>query len=379
MLGRHYGLDTGIDSTDANPLSLNAWLTNLGEDVGYTSTGGVYWPQGGHYFGFEENGEKKSHLKFKEKTTSVATIHSYLDNLAPVIGYDEFVSNTSLIGHYFVIDSRLSDNVGPTYTVRDPRWYKTITLRDEENGDNDIHDYGNDFQKAVLYTYLQEPERFSGFLEFTLASPAELLLIDSAGRKTGMDAEGILYEEIPGALYGEEDHPIDTEETLNPSDIHRLKSLYVPADSVQSYSLFVIGTGSGAYTLTTAITTSSGTTSVETFTSDINPQEEDEFVVTYSPNLDEVDVKPKIIPQDLIGEFRQEVKSSSIRPLVKLSLLGGIGVVEKFYNEGNTVKTIKSIDGLTTLIKLEMKKKVLPQELGVRLLDILGTLKSHLQ
>ena len=81
----------------------------------------------------------------------------------------------------------------------------------------------------------------------TLSGEAELLVTDPQGRRTGVDPRtGITYSEIPEASYFIDQLEVDNgSDALSPP----LKVFYAPGPLDGSYTIQVIGTGSGAYTL----------------------------------------------------------------------------------------------------------------------------------
>jgi hypothetical protein len=88
----------------------------------------------------------------------------------------------------------------------------------------------------------------TGTLSINLASPAELLVTDLTGRKTGIDPRsGIVYNEIPNATYSTQ-ALADESEAGGPS--HPVKTFYSSAPGDGTYTVQIIGTGNGSYTLT---------------------------------------------------------------------------------------------------------------------------------
>jgi hypothetical protein len=93
---------------------------------------------------------------------------------------------------------------------------------------------------------LQGPGQLAS-ISLIMASPAELLITDPQGRRTGVDPRtGSIYDEIPGAFYSARSLDSDdgSAETLPP-----VKELYLSAPLDGSYTIQVIGTGNGSYEL----------------------------------------------------------------------------------------------------------------------------------
>lgn len=82
---------------------------------------------------------------------------------------------------------------------------------------------------------------------FQSGSPADLLVTDPQGRRTGVDPRtGITYQEIPDAFYYVEALADDTGQG---GSGHPYKIFDMSAPPNGSYIIQVIGTGSGSYTL----------------------------------------------------------------------------------------------------------------------------------
>jgi N-acetylneuraminic acid mutarotase len=109
------------------------------------------------------------------------------------------------------------------------------------------------------------------FLEAKLSSPANLLIIDSLGRKTGFDpSTGIEVCEIPDSYYtgaGREPQIIIINNPL-----------------ACAYKVEVIGTDSGSYSLTVTFSCQEGVTNYTNFTAQIEKGETKEYSFELSPS-----------------------------------------------------------------------------------------------
>jgi hypothetical protein len=170
---------------------------------------------------------------------------------------------TSAPAHFFVIDGRLNDG---TYSVKDPAWFNTKNLTAAVTSKTlRTRNYEGGFDGLRIFT---KGTGIGGYLSFYLASPAELLVTDSMGRRAGKDpATGITYEEIPGSSYMV-DSVGDAENEGGSPTGHETKFLYVPDASTGAYTVQVIGTGAGAYTLGVTTGDTNGATSHQIFTSE---------------------------------------------------------------------------------------------------------------
>ena len=77
----------------------------------------------------------------------------------------------------------------------------------------------------------------AGRFQVRVHSPVHLMAVDRLGRRSGFDAEGTLYQEIPGAF-------------AQPATGDQPETLYLP-DAPSSYRLLVQGIGSGSYQVET--------------------------------------------------------------------------------------------------------------------------------
>jgi hypothetical protein len=98
----------------------------------------------------------------------------------------------------------------------------------------------NNWQCVKLFSADWFPNDGKPHMFVTLGSPAELVIIDSQGRRTGFDPRtGVSYNEIPGVIL---DYEIVADEETG--EIHTYKILDIE-DSTQKYDVQVIGTGVG--------------------------------------------------------------------------------------------------------------------------------------
>ncbi len=244
MLGRYYRINTGTDNTGVAPDNINIWLTGNG---GYSNSGSLIWNKVIEYLGFTDpqTGKKMARFDFNYKTdwnvpSSDIRIDQFINSKKPVIAY------SSKYGHYFVIDNKLTN----TYAIKDPAWYNTKTLNDTKNMIGYVQEYNNQFATANLFTYLENPKPITASIHLTLASPAELLITDSLGRKLGKDpVTNTIYDQIPDGVYGEENPIITSDDQLDESTLHKTKVIYIPEPIDGNYDIKVIGTGSGEYHL----------------------------------------------------------------------------------------------------------------------------------
>lgn len=280
MLGRYYGINGAVNSTDVNPGNINTWLNG---SMGYTVSGDLIWAKGVEYLGVDDNGIKKSKLSFDyHNTTNRVLIDSYVDTAKPAIVFDD------IHGHYFVVDGKLKTGPGAndqTYTLKDPYWYNTRILNQVADIPNHIQGYGNHFQKANLFSYSDIPQQISAALYIYLASPAELLITDPLGRRLGKDpVSGVSYNEIPNGSYTYDEAVASSELPLALNSSHKTKVVYIKTGAVGDYQIKVTGTGSGAYTVGTVLYDNQGTSHAKTLTGTTQTNRVTDYTVHFTPD-----------------------------------------------------------------------------------------------
>ncbi len=264
MLGHSYGIATDINGDEVNPGNMNAWLE---ENGGYTPLGGLWWSKALAYMGKEDGDGYKSKLSLLSE--QISDVDGFLAQDKPVIAFNESK------GHYFVLTEK---NENGSYDVRDPYWYMTQTTNDTKDTVNNVQDYNNDIDKVKLFEYHDQPQKLADALEIHLASPAELLLTDSEGRRTGYDFEtGEVLQEIPGSSYDQTSAIYTT--TGIESNPHFEKVLLVDDTQDDVYTLEVIGTGEGEYTLSTLTINEGGSFATESIVAITEEGQTDTYLV----------------------------------------------------------------------------------------------------
>lgn len=171
-------------------------------------------------------------------------------------------------GHYVVALGKTSISGQTTYTINDPSYGRT-TLSQR---------WGNTYSSALILGFAPTNR---GVLGITAHSPVELLVTDPQGRRTGFDPNtGISYNEIPTADY--------FEDTLAPdggsgTDIGalRTKSLVILDPLDGQYTIQIVGTGSGSYTVIASAANTGGNSIEFSSTGSTQPGQVDSFTFTY--------------------------------------------------------------------------------------------------
>jgi parallel beta-helix repeat protein len=266
MIARYYDI-TETQGADVNPKEINEWLKN--EPGGYQN-GSVNWIAAAKYTNWRIQYEKT------DKTiNNYALLDEYLNKNQPVIAKEAKGRGGLPHDHFIVIDNKLAS----TYNVKDPYWYNTRNLADNRIGSY-IRNYENGFDGLRIY------KRGNGLAQagmvFTLGSPAELLIIDSRGRKVGKDENGIEYNEIPNAWYFEENYDDPTGE--EPPATDKNKVLYILEPLENEYELEVIGTGDGSYSLYSSFYDNQGNPLAKEFHSQITSGQIVRYKIFFDPS-----------------------------------------------------------------------------------------------
>jgi uncharacterized protein YycO len=126
-------------------------------------------------------------------------------------------------------------------------------------------------------------------LVFYLMSPADIVLVDNLGRKTGHDpVTGITFNEIPDTLYtGPDSHP---------------ESISVQASANTTFTLQVVGTDVGTYTLAVSDLSASSVFTQSTVSETVVGQL-DQYIVPNAINITDdliEEVPSEVLPDDRI-------------------------------------------------------------------------------
>ncbi len=252
MLGQSHGLTTGVDGSDATPPNIDAWLL---ANNGYTSKGDINWSQAIKYFS-KPGLDGSSYFTIDTlKETDRTVIDAYLENNRPVITETLATSRSGSKYTHFVLSTDLYLD---TYSIKDPLWYNTENLDDIRDRIAWVQDYDDIVTSGRLFEFHEKPKKVVSGIEIHLASPAEMVLTDKNGDRIGFDPEsGLTYSEVEGEYY--EESAVYSEEMAESGVApHVTKILYVPNPVSDNYSLEIIGTDVGDYSVSILITNDDG-------------------------------------------------------------------------------------------------------------------------
>ena len=229
MVLASYGMDS-IDlgdpgEPDVQPLdpgSLNEWLK---KHKGYDSDGNIRW------WVTDELGYTT--YSGPGSSPDYGVVNKCLELRQPVILY--------VGGHYVVARGKYTydvDDESKNYFLINDPYYDVTQLNDPR--------YNNQWFGYRRFEPSDGVVRPA--LRIVMRSPAEMLIFDALGRRTGYDpGSGVILHEIPDAFYYEEGPIIDPE--TGQVGIPGHKELYLINADNGPYQLTVFGTGTGSYEL----------------------------------------------------------------------------------------------------------------------------------
>lgn len=247
MLFKYYGIELGTDSKTVNPENLNCYLSPLPNGYLKDSETGRYlilnWREGVKYaFNYgclEYKGPKDNN---KNPTQLLPLLNQELDAGRPVILRVKRRFRDGNLGDHFVL---ALCREGDTYRIYepspDPKHPAVSTL----SASYENTTYGLRLFQFSPSVACAKRKR----LALAIHSPVNLLVVDSSGRKTGVDKDSIFWDQIPEAGYGEENITEDSEDTLFiPSQsTGNVKTVYVNDSIAGSYKFGLTGTDSGQF------------------------------------------------------------------------------------------------------------------------------------
>lgn len=228
-----------------DPPTLNTYLANHG---GYDDGGGVQWPvvqqyAADHNFPLGYNGTSQGGNTVRQPMCSkgptiVPVQHTVLN---PVTG-------KHVLHHHFVTAWGQVDDPASTFLLKDSNGGRGDLL----SGTVEPFNYNNTYFGTREF---QGPDQnftfvtFNGRLTVKIHSPAELLITNSAGQRTGLDpVTNTSFNEIPGAAYFD-DTITDLEDTSDDPAESDSKTLDLGAPAADTFTLTVTGTDVGTYSL----------------------------------------------------------------------------------------------------------------------------------
>jgi hypothetical protein len=305
MLIDQWGLKYNFHTS---PHELNKWLCEndgyyYGSNLRPHKTGEYVLKMAGKAFATPTNRPRDDNL-----------LRSLLYNQGPVIlrrptggGYHFFLST----GYHFYLDAGSET----TFHVNDPggcnlNVYTTpLTTLQKRYGYFDKMTWGFEVSGGGGIASLT----------FSLASPAELVVTNPLGQRTGFDPRGeVTFDEIPDAVYYEEQIAPDEEGVSPPPPI---KIFDTTSPTSGSYTIQVIGTGIGTYHLDLQRYDESGEPSYLLVEDQTNAGKVDEYRVDFSPvpgepfqitRIVSTDIKPGSDPNAVNCQNKEQIISVAI-------------------------------------------------------------------
>jgi hypothetical protein len=171
--------------------------------------------------------------------------------------------------HFVVATGQTTVNGVDSYTINDPG----------SSTNTDLSRYNNTYSSMRLYS--SQYKAPSGLFIYA-HSPVELLITDPNGLRTGYDVgSGTDLQEIPDSGYSAEaiEDDIDPTSGLTTEEV---KGFEAVESASGNYTLQIIGTGTGPYTIDIWAYDSNGTFSSQTITGDATPGVGTAYQIGYS-------------------------------------------------------------------------------------------------
>jgi len=283
MILASYGFDTidignpgEPDIHSLDPGTLNTWLK---KHNGYLSDGSIIWNS--------INSLTSQQLVYGGggNNADYDVVNNDLANRRPVILRET--------GHFVVARGKHTENINDEtenyFFINDPG-------HTHETLDNTF--YNNNWFGYVRYSPGDGVIRPA--LTIRMHSPAEILITDKFGRRTGYNAGGTLFQEIPGASVYEVGPVYDLETGLIAIPVH--KEIYLPDVDNGPYNIAVFGTGMGRYELDVQSCDSSSEFYSVQLKGSTYPGKIEEYIITNSTaDARDLEVKLKDAPAAVPG------------------------------------------------------------------------------
>lgn len=232
-----------------SPTALNTWLT---DNDGFDLSGGILPDKVLEYAG-DNNvtlsfDRTESATGFDGSTAAGTPARGAVCGKGPTPLHVQHHDRLNNVRSHFVLawgrdDQSPSSQPETTFEIKDPNGGAARELKDATIP----HDYKNVY--LGTREFQNQPHTFTlqHSVVITLYSPAELLLTNSAGQRTGIDPlTNSTFSEIPNAVYSNESIEDPNDDSGDPANTDdKVLDIRPPADG--TYTLTVTGTASGAY------------------------------------------------------------------------------------------------------------------------------------
>jgi Leucine-rich repeat (LRR) protein len=262
-----------------DPISLNNWMAHniANNNSGYKS-GNPYDDS------LKVNTENPTHVRSAGVNPVTLVEYARAHGIDMALDYNSFSRNDDRLsaamcnlnpailgvrtttGHYVAASAKTVVGDIATWRLHDPLASVPTNLLDA---------YGNSYGSLEVFTRSKPKSA----IMLALYSPAEIIVTDPEGRRTGIDPRSETeYQEIPSSSYGQEVLEAD-DGTLGTLE-HKVLSILTPVSG--EYLIELIGTGSGAIGLDIVTVASSGVASKVTISDTVVPDEVIEYELDYS-------------------------------------------------------------------------------------------------
>lgn len=208
MIMRFYGITTSVSGTDVDPLTLDNWLASTTiKGFGKGFVGDLVNPLDVPYFAKTPSGTfrmRYNPTRDYHKGVSSTWVNKWLlqPTTTPVIFGESLPTINGGTGQHVTLGTGVAFyNDSSTYTLREPyKWYNTHYLDQPTDSGPHVYDYNNTYKGAAVFEQASSTH-IPLYLEYEVLDPTNLLIVDPNGNRTGVDASGTSYNEIPNGIF----------------------------------------------------------------------------------------------------------------------------------------------------------------------------------
>ncbi len=247
-------------------------------------------------------------------------------------------------GHFIDATGKTNVRSIDTWRIHDPLSSAPTNLLDS---------YSNQYNQLMIF----KGAKPRSAILLSLYSPAELIVTDPQGRRTGLDPRsGISYNEIPSSSYGQNFLASD----VAPFSVMESKSLYIDSPQDGPYTIDIIGTGNGTVGIGIAPVDNNGDGQQTISTDTVAPGVDNAYKLNYSSTPGQgaqlvrpvtIDIKPGSDPASI------NLGSNGVTPVAILSsptfdatkvdpasiIFAGTPVARK--NDGTLMASFEDVNG----------------------------------
>jgi hypothetical protein len=219
--------------------------------------------------------------------------------------------------HFLVVSAKLPDvNGKPDYSLVDPALYPFKANSAGNTGKSLSQIYGG-FDKVFEYIIYRKGTTPQKTLSIGAHSPIQILITDPDGNQTGYDKTSkAISENIPNSTYGIEPGIAPVDGSSAPAGETKYFQQIEPSDG--EYTIELIGTGQGSYTVDVSKTDEQGKASTQVIKGIAQTGVTESYHITYTSDATQQPVIEKEVTFDVL---KIDIKSLYTQGLIKNKLV----------------------------------------------------------